>query len=62
MNLVKESVEDRQVQHTGESNATSAALAPNVSVSCLRIHQLKLGALYRFDGQILLAAISWVPG
>ena len=31
LNLVKESVEDRQVQHTGESNATSAALAPNVA-------------------------------
>ena len=32
LNLVEEGVEDRQVQHTCESNATSAALAPNVAV------------------------------
>ena len=28
LNLVEEGVEDRQVQHTCESNVTSAALAP----------------------------------
>ena len=31
VNLVKVTVEDRQVQHIFESNATSAALAPNIA-------------------------------
>ena len=31
VNLVEVTVEDRQVQHICESNATSAALAPNIA-------------------------------
>ena len=31
LNLVKEGVVDRQVQHTCENNATSAALAQNAA-------------------------------
>ena len=50
-------MEDRQVQHTGKSNATSAALAPNVACyKCLAresspglwfmVHGFVLGSVY----------------
>ena len=60
LNLVKESVEDRQVQHTGESNATSAALAPNIAChKCLAweyiFHFSRLVSIPRVQAGLQLA-------
>ena len=49
---VKVTVEDRQVQHIFESNATSAALAPNCTGDITLKNVLDLSVLHSYLNQI----------